>query len=90
MEYTIKNVIYCIKWRQKGLYWTDRGSTKNRMSVLRQQINNPETRQISLSGHLDDCSKDNNKFTGIPFYKVKRESDDEDTRKLWRPISFQN
>ena len=58
------------------------------MTVHRQQINNHETRQISLSEHLDNCSKDNNKFMVIPFYKVKR--DDEDTEKLWRPISFQN
>ena len=45
----------------------------------RQQIKNPETRQISPSEHLDNCSKDNNKFMVIPFYKVKR--DDEDKRK---------
>ena len=54
-------------------------STKNRMTVLRQQITYPETRQISLIEHLDNCSKDNNKFTVIPFYKVKR--DDQDTKK---------
>ena len=84
---------------QKGLHWTDRGSTKkklktkNRITVHEQQINNAETRQISLSEHLENCSKENKKIMVIPFYKVKR--DDEETRKtmeakLWRPISFQN
>ena len=50
------------------------------MTVLRQQITYPETRQISLIEHLDNCSKDNNKFTVIPFYKVKKRND-QDTKK---------
>ena len=60
-----------MQWVQKGL--------KTEKTVRRLQINNRETRQISPSEHVDDCSKDLNKFMVIPFYKVK--NDDEDTRK---------
>ena len=89
MDCTTKNVIYCIKCIGcKNNYIGQTGDQlKNRMTVHRQQINNAEGRQTSLSEHLDNCSKDYNNFMVIPFYKVKR--DDEDTEKLWRPISFQ-
>ena len=64
----------------KGLYWTNWKSIKNRMTVHRQQINNPQTRQIKLSEHLENCAiNDEHKFSVIPFYKIKRS--DEDSRK---------
>ena len=53
---------------------------KNRMTVHRQQFNNPETNQIKLSEHLENCARNHeHKFSVIPFYKIKRS--DEDSRK---------
>ena len=72
MDCTTKNMIYCIKCNgcKKDYIGQTGDQLKNRTTVHRQQINNHETRQISLSEHLDNCSKDNNKFMVIPFYKV--------------------
>ena len=76
MDCTTINVIYCIKCNgckkdyigQTGYQLKKKLKTKNRITVHRQQINNAETRQISLSEHLENCSKENNKFMVIPFY----------------------
>ena len=59
MDCTSQNLVYCIKCSGCGKDYIGqtRDQLKNRMTVHRQQINNPETRQIKLSEHLKLCQK---------------------------------
>ena len=52
----------------------------SRMRVHRQQINDPSTRMLPVSDHLDSCNKDTSKlqFTVVPLLKIK--SDDKNKR----------
>ena len=78
-----KNVIYAIICR--GCEEIYIGSTVNelrrRMTVHRQQIRVPETRQLWVSDHIDQCSKKAPKFFVCPFYQMKNTSDIERERK---------
>ena len=45
------------------------GGLRTRHTVHAQQIRDPSTRQIPLSGHLDTCCQENPKFQMFPFFK---------------------
>ena len=78
-----KNVIYAMFCRGCGEIYI--GSTSNelrrRMTTHRQQIRQPETRQLWVSDHMDKCTKENPKFWVCPFYQMKNNSDIERERK---------
>ena len=65
-----QNLIYCIIC--EGCKESYIGQTGNsiceRIRIHRQQINDPTTRKISLSSHLDTCGK--GKYKVFPFYKM--------------------
>ena len=82
MDCTSQNLVYCIKCNGCGKDYIGQtgDQLKNRMTIHRQQINNPKTRQIKLSEHLENCARNHeHKFSVIPFYKIKRS--DEGSRK---------
>ena len=49
-------------------------SNSDVMTVHAQQIRDPSTRQLPLSGHIDICCQTDPKFTMFPFYKMHSES----------------
>ena len=70
-----RNLIYCIKYPNcEEIYIGQTGnSLSERMRVHRQQIRNPNLRQIPLSGHLETCA--NRDFLAFPFYKLHDSSE---------------
>ena len=69
-----RNLLYVI--RCEGCKEEYIGQTGNdlrkRMTVHKQQIRDPNTRMIPLSGHISTCAKHKEKlFSVFPFYKFK-------------------
>ena len=66
------NLIYVITCKGCGENYI--GQTGNelrkRMTVHKQQIRDPKTRMIPLSGHISDCARNKSPYlTVFPFYK---------------------
>ena len=76
MSCDVKNVIYVMKCNGcKELYIGQTGDKLcTRRTIHAQQIRDPSTRQIPLSGHIDICSQNNPKFQMFPFFKIRTES----------------
>ena len=77
MTCEIKNVIYVMKCRGYGEEYI--GETGNflrkRVTIHNQQIRNPRTRMLRVSGHIDECASNlNPKHYVFPFYKMYSES----------------
>ena len=81
MSCSTQNVIYVITCHGCNQYYI--GETKNtircRTRIHKQQINNPNYRQISLSEHLDVCGRKS--FSIFPFYKMFSDCDVERKNK---------
>ena len=71
-----RNVIYLITCSGCGEQYIGETGTplKTRMTTHRQQIRDPETRKIAVSGHIAQCGQ--GKFTVSPFYKMDTDSQD--------------
>ena len=71
MDCTVQNVLYVLVCNGcRDFYIGQTGDKlRNRRTVHDQQIRDPLTRQMPMSGHLDKCSKSNPKFGIFPFYK---------------------
>ena len=76
MSCDAKNVIYVIKCNgYKELYIGQTGDKlRTRRTIHAQQIRDPSTRQIPLSEHIDNCSRNIPKFQKFPFFKMHTES----------------
>ena len=77
MTCEVKNVIYVMKCRGCGEECI--GETGNflrkRVTVHNQQIRDPRTRMLRVSGHIDECASHlNPKYHIFPFYKMYSES----------------
>ena len=77
MTCEVKNVIYVMKCRGCGEEYI--GETGNflrkRVTVHNQQIRDPRTRMLRVSGHIDECASHlNPKYHIFPFYKMYSES----------------
>ena len=55
-----------------------------------QQIRDPSTRQLPLSGHIDICCQTDQKFTMFPFFKMHLESISARLAKEKHFVSTQN
>ena len=69
MDCKTENLIYCITCPGCGENYIGQtgNSLRERVRIHKQQIRQPETRQIPLSEHLDLCGNGN--FKIMPFYK---------------------
>lgn len=77
MTCEVKNVIYVMKCRGCGEEYI--GETGNflrkRVTIHNQQIRDPRTRMLPVSGHIDECASNlNPKYYIFPFYKMYLES----------------
>ena len=77
MTCEVKNVIYVMKCRGCGEEYI--GETGNflrkRVTIHNQQIRDPRTRMLRVSGHIDECANHlNPKYYIFPFYKMYLES----------------
>ena len=74
--YDVKNVIYALQCNGCQEYYIGQTGDKlrSRRTVHAQQIRDPSTRQLPLSGHIDICCQTDPKFTMFPFYKMHSES----------------
>ena len=68
-----ENLIYCVLCNNcRECYIGQTGNClRKRFTVHRQQIRDPETRQINLSEHLEICANGTN-YSIFPFYKVNK------------------
>ena len=73
MDCTIENVIYVLVCNGCQEFYIGQTGDKlrNRITVHKQQIRDPSTRQLPLSTHLDICCKKSPKFSVFPFYKFQ-------------------
>ena len=75
MSCDVKNVIYVIFCRGcGGEYIGETGELRKRVTVHRQQINDPNTRMLRVSQHIDECTASQPKFYIFPFYKMSSEN----------------
>ena len=76
MSCDVKNVIYALQCNGCQEYYIGQTGDKlrSRRTVHAQQIRDPSTRQLPLSGHIDICCQTDPKFTMFPFYKMHSES----------------
>ena len=77
MTCEVKKVIYVMKCR--GFGEENIGETGNflhkRVTIYNQQIRDPRTRMLRVSGHIDECASHlNPKYYIFPFYKMYLES----------------
>ena len=77
MTCEVKNVIYVMKCRGCGEEYI--GETGNflrkRVTIHNQQIRDPRTRMLRVSGHIDECASNlNPNYYTFPFYKMYSES----------------
>ena len=77
MTCEVKSVIYVMKCRGCGEEYI--GETGNflrkRVTIHNQQIRDPRTRMLRVSGHIDECASNlNPKYYIFPFYKMYSES----------------
>ena len=55
-----------------GIHW---GNRRKRVTIHNQQIRDPRTRMLRVSGHIDECASHlNPKYYIFPFYKMYLES----------------
>ena len=74
MTCSSSNLLYVIKCGGCGENYIGQTGMelRKRMTVHRQQIRDPSTRMIPLSGHISRCAKNSAKqFHVFPFYKFK-------------------
>lgn len=71
MDCTVERVLYVLICKGCNEFYIGQTGDKlrNRLTVHKQQVKDPATRQLPLSAHLDVCSKSNPKFSIFPFYK---------------------
>ena len=76
MSCDVKNVIYVLQCNGCKEYYKGQTGDKlrSRRTVHAQQIRDPSTRQLPLSGHIDICCRTDPKFTMFPFFKMHSES----------------
>ena len=76
MSCDVKNDIYALKCNDCQEYYIGQTGNKlrSRRTVHAQQIRDPSTRQLPLSGHIDICCQTDPTFTMFPFYKMPSES----------------
>ena len=77
MTCEVKNVVYVMKCRVcKEEYIGELGNyLRRRVTVHNQQIRNPKTRMLSVSGHLSICAHQMNpQFYIFPFYEMYLDS----------------
>ena len=76
MSCDVKNVIYVLQCNGCKEYYIGQTGDKlrSRRTVHAQQIRDPSTRQLPLSGHIDICCQTDPKFTMFPFFKMHSES----------------
>ena len=76
MSCDVKKVLYVITCTGCKEYYIGQTGDKlrTRRTIHAQQIRDPSTRQIPLSGHLDTCGKTDLKFLMFPFFKLKSEN----------------
>lgn len=77
MTCEVKNVIYVIQCRGcKKEYIGETGDfLRKRVTIHNQQIRDPNTRMIQVSGHIDTCAHTiNPKYYIFPFYKMHIEN----------------
>ena len=77
MTCEVKNVLYVMKCSGCGEEYI--GQTGNylrkRVTIHNQQIRDPKTRMLYVSGHIDTCAQQlNTKYTIFPFYKMYSDS----------------
>ena len=77
MTCEVKNVIYVMKCRGCGEEYI--GETgiflRKRVTVHNQQIRDPHTRMLRVSGHIDECARNiHPKYYIFPFFKMYSES----------------
>ena len=81
MSCASRNLLYVIRCEGCGEDYI--GQTGNelrkRMTVHKQQIRDPSTRMIPLSGHISDCAKNKAKqFSLFPFYKFREDANEQE------------
>ncbi len=72
MNCNSSNLIYVITCTGcNGQYIGETGDIlRNRVRVHRQHVNDPNTRQLIVSEHIDNCAKTEPKFYVFPFLKL--------------------
>ena len=73
MNCTSTNLVYVITCAGRGQnYIGETGDVlRNRVTVHKQQISDPDTRMLGVSVHIDECAAGlTPQFTIFPFYKI--------------------
>ena len=76
MSCDVKNVINALQCNGYKEYYIGQTGDKlrSRRTVHAQQIRDPLTRQLPLSGHIDICCQTDPTFTMFPFFKMHSEN----------------
>ena len=72
MNCRTRNVLYMIECNGCKAKYIGKTHTalQDRVRVHKQQINNPQYRQLGMSKHIDDCCGNTPKFNITPFFKI--------------------
>ncbi|MEW8548313.1 MAG: GIY-YIG nuclease family protein, partial [Candidatus Thiodiazotropha sp.] len=77
MSCEVKNLIYVIRCCGcQEEYIGETGDTlRHRVTVHKQQIRDPSTRMLYVSGHIDNCARNQTtKFKILPLYKMQNDN----------------